>query len=355
MSEYDLPTGAVELNAAHSYRRSPPALAGCWCADANLQSYFYNNIAQRDVHCPAEYMITFDAAHVFGAQFILGADGDWFAPSIVDYPPAEALRPKVAQRIAQGDMLRVGSHDKPTVMIAKAGANNYGHTLVEMLPRIVNLARSSLRDVRLLLPESMAAFEPTLRSLAGMLGIQAEFLFVGERQITAVDNLVYLGPVSKHNMRKSATLLAFRDLVWRSLGVTPAARRRFYIERPYPEKRSLSNAGEARAVLEAAGYETVHPAEMTFNDQVALFGQASHIAGSLGAGLSNSIFAPASCKVTMIGNGLSDYFFWDLAALAGQPFTWMFNGPLSFFSQELASTPYAADLDGLRCVLRQVG
>ena len=355
MNEDAIPDGAVILNPAHSYRRAPPAVAGCWCADANLHAYFYNNIAQRDAQCPAEYMIAFDSAHVFGGQFVLGTDGAWLAPSIVDYPPAEPLRPTVAQRIAEGDVLRVGSSDRPTVVIAKAGANNYGHTLVEILPRIMNLARSPLRDVSLLLPDSMAAFEPTLHSLLGMLGVRAEILFVGERQIAAVDNLVFIGPVSKHNIRKSATLLAFRDLLWRSLEVTPAAHRRFYIERPPTEKRCLSNAGEVRAVLEAAGYETVHPARMAFNDQVALFSQASHIVGTLGAGLSNTLFAPSSCKVTMIGNGLGDYFFWDLAALAGQPFTWMFSGPLSFFSQELASEPYGPDLDGLRSVLRQVG
>ena len=355
MSEGELPHGAVLLNPAHSYRRKPPALAGCSCPDGDLLAYFYNIVRQQEAQCPAEYMLPFAAAHVYGGQFVLGADRAWFAPSIADYPPAEALRPSVELRIAMGDVLAVAGPEKPTVVIAKAGANNYGHTVTEILPRLINLARSPLRDVRLLLPDSMAGFEPTMRSLLGLFGIAAEFLYVRDNQIAAVTNLVYVGPVSQHNVRKSLTLLALRDALWRGLGSPPEPRRRLYVERPPGEKRGLTNADAVRAVLEAAGYETVHPAGLPFPDQVGLFSQASHIVGPLGAGLTNMLFAPPSCRVTMIDNGLADYFFWDLAALAGQDFTWMFTGPISFYSQALETAAYPVDLDGLRYVLRLAG
>ena len=237
-------------------------------------------------------------------------------------------------------------------MIAKAGADNYGHVLTEILPRIINLSRSPLRTVRLLLPDGMRRLAPTLSGLLGRLGITADLVFAADDEITAVENLVFIGPVSRHNTRKSATLLAFRDLVWRSLDLTPMPGRRLYIERPAHEQRSLANAAEVRALLEAAGYETVHPAALPFDGQVRLFSQASHIIGTLGAGLTNILFAPAACRVTMIDPGLADYFFWDLAALAGQPFTWMFTGPVSFYSPELEAASYPVDLDGLRYALR---
>ena len=353
MTELPIPPNAVLLNPVHSYRRAPPAIAGCWCRDPDLLAYFFDIVRQRDAHCPVEYLVAFDSAHVVDGQFILTADRQWFAPSVTDYPPAEELRGIVEQRIADGDVHDLPNAAKPTVVIAKAGANNYGHILVEILPRIINLWRSPHRDIRLLLPNSMASFEPTIRSLLGLLGIAAELLFTRGQQIDHVRNLVYIGPVSQHNTRKSATLLAFRDLLWRSLDITPQPRRRLYVERPTSEQRSLTNAAEVRAVLDAAGYEAVHPATLPFNDQVALFSQASHVVGTLGAGLTNILFAPASCHVTMVDNGLADYFFWDLAALAGQSFSWMFTGPISFFSQELASAAFSVDLDGLRYVLRQ--
>ena len=355
MSDSDLPPGAVILNPAHSYTRSPPALVGCWCRDPNLLSYFYNIIRQREAHCPAEYMLSFASAYVVGGKYVLGNDRQWLAPSITDYPPADALRPALEQRIAAGDVHPLPSLGKPTVVLAKAGADNYGHILTEILPRLISLWRSPLRNVRLLLPESMRGYSPTIESVLQLIGIAAEFVFTPEQEIRAVENLVYLGPVSSHNTRKSLTLLRFRDLILNSQGVTPQPSRRFYIERPPHEQRGLANATEVRATLEAAGYETVHPGSLAFGDQVRLFGQASHIVGTLGAGLSNILFAPPSCKITMIDPGLADYFFWDLASLAGQPFTWLFTGPISFFTQELAVSAYHVDMDGLRYVLRHVG
>ncbi len=355
MTQDDVPTGAVVLNPAHSYRRAPPALVGCWCHDPDLLAYFFNVVRQRDAHCPAEYMLALPSAHVVGGMYLLGAGQQWFAPSITDYPPAEAALPALTARILGGDVRRLPASGKPTVMIAKAGADNFGHAMTEILPRLISLSRSPLRDVRLLLPDSMAPFTATMQSLLGLLGIAAELVFVPEQEITAVETLVFIGPVSRHNVRKSTTLLALRNLLWRNLGITPTPQRRLYVERRAHEQRSLDNAAEVRATLEAAGYETVHPGTMPFDDQVRLFSQASHIVGSLGAGLTNMLFAPPACRVTMIDPGLADYFFWDLAALAGQPFTWLFTGPISFFSQELAAATFPVDLDGLRYVLRQVG
>ncbi len=351
----DLPPNATILSPAQSYMRAPPALAGCWCSDPNLLAYFYNIVREREAHCPAEYMVTFPSATVVGGQFLLGPDRQWFAPSITDYPPAESVRPALEARIAAGDVRRAALTGKPTVMIAKAGANNYGHVLTEILPRIINIGRSPLRDIRLLLPDSMSGFGSLLQRLLQVQGVATELLFVANQDLTVVENLVFIGPVSLHNTRKSRTLLAFRDLLWRSLGVAPQPLRRLYVERPAQEQRSLENAAEARTVMEAAGYETVQPATLPFDDQVRLFSQASHMVGPLGAGMTNILFAPPACRVMMIDPGLADYFFWDLAALAGQPFTWLFTGPVSFFTQELASASYKVDLDGLSYALRQMG
>ena len=71
--------------------------------------------------------------------------------------------------------------------------------------------------------------------------------------------------------------------------------------------------------------------------------------------MTNILFAPAGCRVTMIDPGLADYFFWDLAALAGQPFTWLFTGPVTHYSQTLASSAYHVNPDGLRYVLDAFG
>ena len=244
---------------------------------------------------------------------------------------------------------------KRTVVIAKAGAGNYGHTLVEILPKLISIARSPLRDIRLLLPQSMAKFTAIILALCRHFGVAAELAFVPQDDLAEVENLVYFGPVSLHNSRKSTTLLSLRDAVWQCLDITPAPTRRLYVERQPPGIRNLTNGAAVRAVFEDSGYQTVHPAALSFEEQAMLFSQASHIAGPLGAGLTNSLLAAPQCRVLMIDPGLADYFFWDLATLAGQSFTWMFSGPVFHWSWPLASSDFTVNLDGLRYALAGAG
>jgi hypothetical protein len=344
----------IHLNGGHRYRRAPPSLAGCWSHDADLLAYFYNIVRQREVECPAEYMLHFERAYVYDGQYALLAERGWLAPSITDYNAADRVGPGLQQAIAAGNVHRLPYAGKPTVMIAKAGALNYGHVLAEILPKLLNIARSPLREIRLLLPAGMTAYGPIIQLLNERLGIRADLVFDPPSTLTEVEELFYIGPVSQHNVRKSATLLALRDLLWRCLDISPAPRRKFYIDRPEAESRSITNAAEVSAILTAFGYERVTPGSMSLADQAALFAQASHIAGPLGAGLANILFAPAQCRVMMIDPGLADYFFWDLAALAGQPFTWMFTGPVKHFTPELSRSRYPVDLNGLRYALTRL-
>jgi hypothetical protein len=344
-------TDLILLNPAHSYRRAPPALATCWSPDDDLLSYFYNNVRQRDVQCPDETMQHFDRAFVYEGQFVLTTGQEWLEPSIADYPPASQVVPVLRQTIAEGRVHHLPYNGKPTVVIAKAGSRNYGHTLAEIMPKLINIGRSPLRDIRLLLPEGMDVFLPVMQMVLDHLGVQVEWVFDPPARLTEVGNLFYIGPVSQHNTRKSHTLLVLRDLIQSILGITPAPSRRLFIDRRSTDSRSLANTAEVHAVVQARGYEVVYPGGMTLADQAALFSQASHIAGPLGAGLTNTLLAPSSCRVMMIDPGLADYFFWDLAALAGQPFTWMFAGPVTHFNQTLASSRYTVNSEALGYML----
>ena len=344
-----IPEGAAVLHPAHSYRRNPPSLTCCDSPDADLLAWFYHQVAKRDVWCPDEYMVRIPDAHVLSGQHILGPAG-WVAPSVLDWPAASAELAAQRARIA-GGVPTLDSGGRTVAIIGKTGAENYGHALVEILPKLVNLHRSGLQDVLLLLPQGMARFTEVITRLLDRMQVRATLAFEPWVRMIRVQDIAYFGPVSRHNDRKSETLLAFRDEVRTALGVVPSPRRRFYIDRPESLPRSLSNAAEVRAVMEANGYETVEPGGLSFAGQVALLSQASHIAGPLGAGLTNMLWAPKECRVTMFDPGLHDLFFWDLAALAGQPFTWVFAAPLAHFSQELASGRYALDVGLLRVAL----
>ncbi len=340
------------LHPAHSYRRAPPAIAGCWCPDPEPAGLFLQHrarngtrTARRNTWCPSP------SATVVGGQFLLGPDRQWFAPSITDYPPAEAVRPGLVQRIAAGDV-RGLPPAKPTVMIAKAGATNYGHTLTEILPRIINLARSALRDVRLLLPD-------------GMGGVRADLLHAC--------SACWASPRSCCSCRTT-------DRRWsrtwsisaRSRSTTRANPRPCCLPRPAVAQPRRHAAAAAALLHRAPGAGATQPRQC---------GRSPRRAGSRrlrdGAPGHDAVRRPgapvqpgqphrrpagrrhdqhAVRAAGLPGDddrpGLADYFFWDLAALAGQPFTWMFTGPISFYSQRLESASYQVDLDGLRYALR---
>ena len=355
MDDLDLapPPGADVLHPAHTYLRAPPGLVCCHSPAPDVLAWFYDHIRERQPRCPPEWVLRTGGAHVLSGQHVM-LPGGWLPASVVDWPGADAVLP-LWQARAQEAAATVDAGGRTVVVVAKAGAQNYGHTVVEILPKLINLQRSGLQDVLLLLPEGMGAFAPVIEALLARLGVRAALAPEPWERLTRVDDLAYFGPVSRHNLRKSGTLLALRAELLALLGVVPAPRRRLYVERHAGETRSLLNAGEVRAALEARGFEAVSPGAMPFRDQVALFSEAEAIAGPLGAGLTNMLFAPADCRVLMFDPGLFDFFYWDLAALGGQPFTWMFAGPLAHYSDELATRPYAVDLRVLEVALDQAG
>jgi capsular polysaccharide biosynthesis protein len=87
-------------------------------------------------------------------------------------------------------------------------------------------------------------------------------------------------------------------------------------------------------------------------DQIKIFSEASRIVGSLGAGLANSIFSSPSAKLMMFDPGLADFYYWDLASLAGQEFYWVFTEPIEFWSLARSLSPFTIPLDQLSAALQ---
>jgi hypothetical protein len=101
----------------------------------------------------------------------------------------------------------------------------------------------------------------------------------------------------------------------------------------------VANGAEAAALAEARGFAVVEPATLPFPDQVALFAGARAVAGPMGAALTLLAAMPPEGRAGMIGPGYADYFYWDLACLAGLPFHWGFAAALEPFRMDLLERP----------------
>jgi capsular polysaccharide biosynthesis protein len=220
-----------------------------------------------------------------------------------------------------------------------------------MLPKLMNIGRLGCKHVRLLLPSGMRAYFAVITDVLGHLGIGATIETAEEGALIQAGPLHYMTAVSQHDARKSVALLELRSVLASLYGLQFRKERRLFVQRRGLEIRKLANAADVEAVFIERGYSVIYPLTLGLRDQMALFASASHVAGSLGAGLANSAFAPEGCDIFMIDPGLGDFYFWDLACLMRQRFTWYFAGEFRHYSLALATADFAVDTESLQSCL----
>ena len=342
------------IKPAHRYGRIPPNLFNLRSGSDSLLRGFYRQIAEAEAECPPEGYTFHDHCFIYDGCFVLTPDLEWVAGTVVDYGIAETIRP-VLQGVIRGRHHRaLGDAPGNTVVIAKAGADNYGHVLTDILPKLVNVARSGLSPIRLLLPTGMRHFGGPIAALLAYAGVQADLEWHAPATLLEAHGVYVFSPVGQHNTRKSATFLELADMVCAMYGVRMAPTRRIYVRRAPGESRTVQAGAAVEAAFARHGYESVHPAELPFEGQVRLFAAASHVAGGLGAGLANIGWAPPGCDVLMLDPGLGDFYFWDLACLLQHRFNWLFAAPLHGYRPDPPDSSYPIDLDLLTATLRAV-
>jgi capsular polysaccharide biosynthesis protein/predicted Zn-dependent protease len=129
---------------------------------------------------------------------------------------------------------------------------------------------------------------------------------------------------------------------------------KIYVARSDATHRRLMNEGGLLDLLRDRGFIVVTPGELSFAEQVELFGRARVILGVHGAGLINLVWAPATCAVGELApEGLRDVGYRFTAQLCGQHFAVVpcktFDHPLG-----LAYADLTVDLDAARAMLREL-
>ncbi|MBU8547056.1 MULTISPECIES: glycosyltransferase family 61 protein [Roseomonadaceae] len=206
--------------------------------------------------------------------------------------------------------------DTTHVLLKQRWDSNYGHWLVESLPRldlvreIADLTRCHY-IVRKHISEQMR--QVVLDSLA-IYGItEAQVIFADDSPLS-VPSLIYPAPLTVQPWVKAPRVVrTLERLAAEAIGPVPPGERRLYVQRSGPLRRKILNQDEVMAMLTPLGYEVVSPEAMTLREQMALFASASHIVGNLGAALTNIAFAPAGVRLLALTTEfMMDDFFYDL-------------------------------------------
>ena len=220
---------------------------------------------------------------------------------------------------------------KAYLWIGSVGSVNYGHWLVDDLPRLKAL--SELRHRR---PHA-ALIVVTIRtgalhdqvhldtcnliSNADQLG-PVQVIVVEPEAKVFFEELFFVTPVSNHPGSKSPEALAYAAHSALSIPLTEedaqSLPKRIFVKRAVSGLRDLLNQSEVEQFLGDNGFMSLDTATMPFMLQAGLFRNAELVIGCMGASMTNTVFSGAGTGVGYLApNGWIEPFYWDLAAVRG--------------------------------------
>ena len=335
----------IELTVPHrSYAvQGPPRLFNYRTRDPRLLSWFPEELLRTSIDCPDEYVIRLRDAHVVHGHYLILypdqalADTFNFEHSAVDRP----VITEVGQQILRGEVHHCPVSTLPTFHIFKDVYYNYGHMLVEVLPKLLHIRAMGIRRFTLLFPWSGLMFLPAVRYAAKALGLSFKHVVCFNNQIVRVEEVLWIGPVAQHDRRKSQTL---RDLAQILGPAAPAsAPRRLYVTRPPGAIRPIANQSQLEDLARGRGYHVIEPATLSFPEQIGLFHGADHVLGPMGAALANTVFMRPGGRVSMFANRRVDPFYYDIARLIGLQFDWVFFQDAEAWTSSMQTEAWAID------------
>lgn len=210
------------------------------------------------------------------------------------------------------------------ILATVVGTGNYGHWLVDVLPRISWMRREmDLADAPVIVHE---VSPPVVFDMLAAIGVpRAQVHVIGDRgavcEELVVCSLWSHGPKT-HRHEVFAELTHFTAAM---RGAAP--RRRWWQrrrDRNYPERvflaredasnRFLTNAAALEARLLADGFVKFNTGKLPLIEQIELFHAAREVVAIAGASLTNMLFCQPGYRLTMLApRSMPAIFFWDLA------------------------------------------
>lgn len=212
-------------------------------------------------------------------------------------------------------------------LLGSAGAANYGHWLVEDLPRLKAaevLWRERGKPIAILFPSHSPAMDSVCQdSIRQFLQERGPYSSrpIHPGHLYRFDHLYYASPISYHPVLKSPDALRF--LVHRTLNLEddPTRRRgrgKLFVLRRKERGRRLLNIDAICSVVQSYGFTVLDPEDHSYIEQLRTFADAGLVVGTMGAAMVNTVFcAPESDIVYLAPEGWLEPFFWDLAEVLG--------------------------------------
>lgn len=209
-----------------------------------------------------------------------------------------------------GNLSDVAEIRTSCLLLRKRGDDNYGHWLVEILPKL-SLARSACEVSGLALPLLDGAMHAVIRDSLAFSGSEALHFPVHKKQVHFFKELILVTGATNHGVYMSP--LVVQELERIASNIRGSGARKVFVSRR-GARRDLANADAVETELAARGFSIVHPGRMTLEQQIAAFKDARLVVGVMGAGMTNMVFAQRGARVVnMTPAAMPDTFFYFLS------------------------------------------
>ena len=354
-----------ELYPAASYQRPMPAIETTDAFRLHLEQVC-NDVNRVHHSAQRSLLVSFTSAYVYGPVIYVEAIGK--PALLLETHRANDRRFVTAPHphtILGTFMNHDAQPDSCTIFIGSAGSFNYGHWLVDDLPRLkavhVLRARFPTLKIRVLLSLlgdviDTVRRESTERYLSGTDNYTIEFL---DCKIPyKIDNLFYASPVSLHPATKSPAAIAWVSGQAAILNGDAARDRprsdRVFVTRRPPDGRILLNHEEIADFLTGQGFIVVDMNGVSFSQQFDLFRDAAIVVGCMGAAMTNTVLCGSPVTIVVLApEGWIEPFYWDLAAVRGDRYAACYGEPANKDIAANASS-YSIDVVRLASVMRRM-
>jgi len=200
---------------------------------------------------------------------------------------------------------------KHHVLLKQTWDSNYGHWLVDSLPRLALLdqVHDPADCLFVVNQQKSEAMQRVVVDSLGLAGLGDEQILFRTWAPKTYERLTVLGTIARHPVAKAPLAIDYLEQL--GAQVPAAGDERIYVSRAKADRRRLVNDAEVLKVLAAHGYRVVHPEELDLAGQIALFRSATHVVADLGAALANLAFSPQGVTVVALATETMkhDYFY----------------------------------------------
>ena len=215
------------------------------------------------------------------------------------------------------------SGNRVSFYLGSVGSGNYGHWLVDDLPRLV-CALNIIDNPILLYMTSHSAASNTFRQRAVselFKHREIEVKFIDRHSVVKILDLSYVTPISYHPMVKSRPALEALRHYLQVSEVNSFSKSRLWLSRGSGHGRQVVNEAEALKVAERYGFEPIDLTETSLSRQIGALAMADAVVGVMGAAMANIMFGKSELKsVHLTPSGWIEPFYWDLSDRIGQPY-----------------------------------